>query len=53
MRSRFLHTKAETLAAARRHPAVKPFRALSVPCGVARELVKVAATLRAEGSRAP
>lgn len=48
MRSRFLHTKAETLAAARRHPAGKPFRVLSVPCGVARELVEVAATLRAE-----
>ncbi|HET6361131.1 MAG TPA: class I SAM-dependent methyltransferase family protein [Gemmatimonadota bacterium] len=48
MRSRFLHAKAETLAAARRHPAGRPFRALSVPCGVARELVEVAATLRAE-----
>lgn len=48
MRSRFLHTKAETLAAARHHPAGMPFRALSVPCGIARELVEAAAILRAE-----
>jgi hypothetical protein len=48
MRNRFLHTKAETLAAARRHPAGEPFRVMSVPCGVARELVEVAVALREE-----
>ena len=40
MRSRFLHARAEILAAARRHPAWRPFRVLSVPCGIAREVVE-------------
>ncbi len=46
MRSRFFHARAEILAAARRHPADRPFRVLSVPCGIARELVVTAAILR-------
>lgn len=46
MRNRFLHTRGEILEAARRHPAGKPFRVLSVPCGVARELVEAADLLR-------
>ena len=47
MRSRFFHARAELLAAARRHAADRPFRVLSVPCGIARELVEVAEILRA------
>jgi hypothetical protein len=47
MRSRFFHVRAELIAAALRHPANRPFRALSVPCGVARELVEAAQILRA------
>lgn len=47
MRSRFHHAMAEILAAARRHPPNRPFRVLSVPCGVARELVATATILRA------
>jgi putative methyltransferase len=51
MRNRYLHTRREIVEAARQH-AVKhpgaPFRALSVPCGIARELVEAAAVLRAE-----
>jgi hypothetical protein len=45
MRSRFLHARAEILAAARRHPTEMPFRVLSVPCGIARELVESAVVL--------
>lgn len=48
MRSRFLHARSELLAAARRHPVDRPFRVLSVPCGIARELVDVAEILLAE-----
>jgi SAM-dependent methyltransferase len=51
MRSRYLHARREIVAAVRRRvperPAT-PFRALSVPCGIARELVEAAATLRRE-----
>ena len=46
MRSRFHHAMAEILAAARRHPPDLPFRVLSVPCGIARELVVTATILR-------
>lgn len=48
MRSRFFHAKAELLAAAWRHPAGRPFRVLSVPCGIARELIEAAGTLRVD-----
>lgn len=48
MRSRFFHAWDQILAAARRHPSETPFRVLSVPCGIARELVEAAAVLRAE-----
>jgi len=47
MRSRFFHARDEILAVAHRHPANRPFRVLSVPCGIARELVEVEALLRA------
>ena len=47
MRSRFFHARGEILAAAFRHPAGLPFRVLSVPCGIARELVVAAEILRA------
>ncbi|MGH7544055.1 MAG: class I SAM-dependent methyltransferase family protein [Gemmatimonadota bacterium] len=47
MRSRFLHARSELLAAAERHPVDRPFRALSVPCGIARELVEGAGILLA------
>jgi SAM-dependent methyltransferase len=46
MRSRFSHVRAEILAAARAHPADTPFRVLSVPCGIARDLVESAEILR-------
>jgi hypothetical protein len=46
MRSRFFHARAGILAAAFRHPAGRPFRVLSVPCGIARELVEAAEILR-------
>src|SRR5688572_1652678 len=45
MRSRFLHARAEILVAAHRQPAWRPFRVLSVPCGIARELVETGLTL--------
>jgi SAM-dependent methyltransferase len=48
MRSRFFHARGEILAAARRHPAWRPFRVLSVPCGIARELIESALILRIE-----
>jgi len=48
MRSRFFHARDRILAAARLHPSGMPFRVLSVPCGIARELVEAAAVLRAE-----
>jgi hypothetical protein len=47
MRSRFFHARAEIVAAALRHPASRPFRVLSVPCGIARELIEAAEILRA------
>ncbi|HYO45870.1 MAG TPA: class I SAM-dependent methyltransferase family protein [Gemmatimonadota bacterium] len=47
MRNRFFHARAEILAAAFRHPAGWPFRVLSVPCGIARELIEAAEILRA------
>jgi hypothetical protein len=47
MRSRFFHARAELVAAALRHPADGQFRALSVPCGIARELVEAAQIIRA------
>jgi cyclopropane fatty-acyl-phospholipid synthase-like methyltransferase len=47
MRSRFFHARAEIHAAALHHPAGRPFRVLSVPCGIARELVEAAEILRA------
>lgn len=50
MRSRLFHAREEIVAAARRHPGDRPFRVLSVPCGIARELVEAAVLLRAEGS---
>jgi hypothetical protein len=46
MRSRFFHAKSEILAAAMRQPENRPFRVLSVPCGIARELVESAADLQ-------
>ncbi len=46
MRSRFFHARKEILAAALRHPAGRPFRVLSVPCGIARELIEAAEILR-------
>ncbi len=48
MRNRFQHVKREVLAARRRHPAAAEFRILSVPCGIARDLVEAAQILRAE-----
>lgn len=58
MRNRFYHTQNEILAAARTaevssagaHSAesATPFRVLSVPCGIARDLVQVSARIRAE-----
>jgi hypothetical protein len=48
MRSRFLHARSELLAAAGRHPVGMPFQVLSVPCGIARELVEVAGILLSE-----
>jgi SAM-dependent methyltransferase len=57
MRSRFLHTQTEIMAAARAlHArgsadpvaAAQPFRVLSVPCGIARDLVEVARRMEAE-----
>lgn len=53
MRNRYLHARREIITMARRHAASHPgapFRALSVPCGIARELVEAAAVLRAEHS---
>jgi len=47
MRSRFFHAKSEILAAAGCHPTDRPFRVLSVPCGIAREMVEAAVVLRA------
>jgi hypothetical protein len=42
MRNRFLHTRREILAAARARIAHDaPFRVLSVPCGIARDLAEV------------
>lgn len=47
MRSRLFHTQREILAAARlRETLGAPFRVLSVPCGIARDLVEAAARLR-------
>lgn len=48
MRSRFLHARAQIVAAARSQSPARPFRVLSVPCGIARELVEAAAILRVE-----
>ena len=57
MRNRFLHTQREILAAARAceargaaNPvaATAPFRVLSIPCGIARDLVLAAHTLERE-----
>ncbi|HKY61364.1 MAG TPA: class I SAM-dependent methyltransferase family protein [Gemmatimonadota bacterium] len=48
MRSRYLHSRAGILAAAGRQPPGAPFRVLSVPCGIARELIEAAEILRAE-----
>jgi hypothetical protein len=50
MRSRFMHAKAEIHAAARCHPLDRPFRVLSVPCGIARDLVEAASELLALGT---
>jgi SAM-dependent methyltransferase len=53
MRNRYLHARREIVASARHHAVSHPgapFRALSVPCGIARELVEAAAVLRAEHS---
>jgi SAM-dependent methyltransferase len=56
MRNRYIHARREIVAAARRHLETAlpgaPFRVLSVPCGIARELVEAAATLRAESPAA-
>lgn len=48
MRNRHVHARAEILDAARRHPADRAFRVLSVPCGISRELVDAAERLRCE-----
>jgi SAM-dependent methyltransferase len=57
MRNRFHHTQREILAAARAHEArsttdpaaaAAPFRVLSVPCGIARDLVLAARTIEQE-----
>src|SRR6478752_3544849 len=57
MRNRFNHTQREILAAARAHDArsatdpvasTAPFRVLSVPCGIARDLVLAANALERE-----
>jgi SAM-dependent methyltransferase len=51
MRNRHLHARREIVAAVRLHVAERaqaPFRVLSTPCGIARELVAAAAVLRAE-----
>lgn len=50
MRSRFHHARTEVVAAARRHSAGVPFRVLSVPCGIARELIEAALVLLREES---
>lgn len=47
MRRRLHHARAGILDAAMRHPAGEPFRVLSVPCGIARELVGAADVLLA------
>lgn len=49
MRSRYVHARREIVAAARRRAAVgAPFRVLSVPCGIARELAEASRMLRVE-----
>ena len=51
MRNRHLHARREIVKAVRRRAGERPrgpFHVLSVPCGVARELVGAAAALRAE-----
>lgn len=58
MRSRFYHAQQEIIAAAQlleartaadpATPPTTPFRVLSVPCGIARDLVQAAERLRAE-----
>ena len=55
MRNRFHHTQHEILAAARayeerasRARTLEPFRVLSVPCGIARDLVQVARRIEAD-----
>lgn len=48
MRSRFLHTRAEIVAAGRGRLPGSALRVLSVPCGIAREMVEAATRLYAE-----
>ena len=58
MRSRFVHSQQEIVAAARAADAqasvdpltagAAPFRCLSIPCGIARDLVQAAQRIRAE-----
>ncbi|MGH7571600.1 MAG: class I SAM-dependent methyltransferase family protein [Gemmatimonadota bacterium] len=50
LRSRFFHARAQILAAGRSRPADEPFRVLSVPCGIARDLVEAAEVLLATDS---
>lgn len=47
MRSRYHHARDGIIAAARCHPSDRTFRVLSVPCGIARELVEARAVLQA------
>jgi hypothetical protein len=48
MRNRFFHVQREVLATRRWAAGRDDFRVLSVPCGIARDLVEVAQTLRGE-----
>jgi hypothetical protein len=48
MRNRFFHVQREILATRRWAVGREDFRVLSVPCGIARDLVEVARALRAE-----
>jgi SAM-dependent methyltransferase len=48
MRNRFFHVQREIVAARRRAATSEEFRVLAVPCGIARDLVQAARTLRRE-----
>jgi SAM-dependent methyltransferase len=52
MRSRFVHARSQIIRASQlRGVSTRPFRVLSVPCGIARELVEAASVISAEHPR--